>query len=123
MNRFPAFPRSVAAALLALLLGLRLLSPPGFMPSFEHGTVAIVACPDAEVASAPMAHHHHGDNHKLHQICPYAAGASPVATNHLAEPGPSISFEQSRPNAQPLESLSRQRARERPPLRGPPLTA
>lgn len=31
--------------LLALLLGLRLLTPTGFMPAFDHGAVTIVACP------------------------------------------------------------------------------
>jgi hypothetical protein len=57
------------AALFAMLLGLRLLSPVGFMPSFEHGTVTIVACPDAGFAPA----HHDHDKPKAGQPCPYAA--------------------------------------------------
>jgi hypothetical protein len=46
--------------LLALLLAVRLLSPAGFMPSFDRGTITIVACPDAASAPAMMGHHHHG---------------------------------------------------------------
>jgi len=60
------------AALFAVLLGLRLLSPAGFMPSFEHGAVTIVACPDAGFAPA----HHDHDKRKTGQPCPYAAASA-----------------------------------------------
>ena len=53
----PALTRSICAALLALMMAVRLLAPAGFMPSFEHGAVTIVACPDADAGGAMAAHH------------------------------------------------------------------
>ena len=64
--------RFLFVALFALLLGLRLLSPAGFMPSFEHGAVTIVACPDAGLAPA----HHDHKKAKTAQPCPYAAASA-----------------------------------------------
>jgi len=34
--------RALIGALVAMLLAIRLMSPAGFMPSFEHGSVTIV---------------------------------------------------------------------------------
>src|SRR3954466_5652453 len=65
--------RAMFGAFLAIALALRLLSPAGFMPAFDHGAVTIVACPDY---GAMAAHHHHGDPKKLQQQCPYGAGAA-----------------------------------------------
>ena len=67
--------KSLFVALFALLLGVRLLSPAGFMPSFEHGTVTIVACPDA----FPPPEHHDHHQPKPEQPCPYAAASAPGA--------------------------------------------
>src|SRR5689334_2350602 len=67
--------RAVIGAALALLIAVRLLSPAGFMPSFEQGSVTIVACPDFDLPSA-MGHHHHGTKGKAHQTCPYAAASA-----------------------------------------------
>jgi hypothetical protein len=124
MRTAPALTRSICAALLALLLGVRLLAPAGFMPSFDHGAVTIVACPDAEPAAAPMGAHHHGHSKQLHQPCPYASAAG---LGSLA------------PDLPPLLAvlilaavlllgrtfllIECSRTRERPPLRGPPLFA
>src|ERR1041385_5771803 len=68
------------AALFALLLALRLLGSTGYMPATEHGSIAIVACPDADV-NAPLAlgamhHHHHGPAKHNHNLCPYAAAGA-----------------------------------------------
>ena len=72
--------RTPFGALLALLLAVRLLSPVGFMPSFEHGALTIVSCPDfAPSAASPMGHHSHGDRGKGSQPCPYAAASGPAA--------------------------------------------
>jgi hypothetical protein len=111
-------------ALLTLVLATRLLTPAGFMPSFEHGAVAIVVCPDAEPAAAPMGHYHHGGEKKLHQPCPYAAGA---AAGTLADifallatvlvSGAALLL------GRAFRFLERHRSRERPPSRGPPLPA
>src|SRR6478672_4615471 len=78
--------RAIWAAVLTLLLAVRLLSPAGFMPAFDQGAVAIVACPDFDPPPPPMAMpgHHHHDPGKHHQTCPYAAGASVAAPAHLA---------------------------------------
>ncbi len=72
--------------LLALLLGLRSLAPAGFMPSFDHGAVTIVACPDASAAVAPMHHRHPVDHSIAHQLCPYAAGAGLGARARTGHP-------------------------------------
>jgi len=65
--------RAMFGAFLAIALALRLLSPAGFMPAFDHGAVTIVACPDYGAAAA---HHHHGDPKKLQHQCPYGAAAA-----------------------------------------------
>jgi hypothetical protein len=71
--------RTTWAALLLLVLALRLLTPAGFMPAFDQGAVTIVPCPDADGAIAFGTLHHHG--HKspkhVHQQCPYAAASAP----------------------------------------------
>ena len=62
---------------LALLFAVRLLSPAGFMPSFDHSTVAIVACPGFQSAAAPAGGHHgHGERGKTGQPCSYAAASA-----------------------------------------------
>lgn len=103
------------------MLAMRLLTPAGFMPVFDHGAVAIVACPDADPAPTMVAHHHnHSKN--LHQPCPYAAasGLGALAIDFAPLVGVLIlaaalllgrNFLLVEPN----------RAHERPPLRGPPL--
>jgi hypothetical protein len=125
MRNAPALTRSICAALLALLLAVRLLAPAGFMPSFDHGAVTIVACPDADGGVVtPMSAHHEGHSKKLHQPCPYASASG------LGAPAPDL----------PLLAgvlvlavalllgrtflfLERHRKYERPPLRGPPTPA
>ena len=117
--------RTICAALLALLLAVRLLSPAGFMPAFSHGTVTIVPCPDQDPAPAPapMAHHDHGPK-ALHQPCPYAAAGNPPAAQmqpaHIAALLPVASAPLIGRTFEPAEF---QRVHERPPLRGPPLPA
>jgi hypothetical protein len=117
--------RTIWAGLLALVLALRLLTPAGFMPAFEHGSVAIVVCPDADPAPASsMPMHHHGDRKTLHQPCPYAAAAAlgtfgadaPLLTANLTV-GPVLLL------GRTFLFLEKSRSHERPPLRGPPLPA
>jgi hypothetical protein len=81
----PVLTRFAWAALLGLVLALRLLTPTGFMPSFEDGRIAVVSCDGVVIAPPPpmtMAHHGHQGEHQHgkagHPPCPYAAGASPV---------------------------------------------
>lgn len=77
--------RAAFGALLALVLAVRLLAPAGFMPSFEHGVVAIVACPET-TGVEPMAAHHDGHGKIVHQPCPFAAasGKDSLAASALA---------------------------------------
>jgi hypothetical protein len=112
--------RTLWVAIFALLLTLRLLSPAGFMPAFERGSVTIVICPDADAAVA-LTTGHHGHDHKHHQTCPYAAAA---ASGSLATDWPLLAAFAIVGLALRLglESalLIPRRGRERPPLRGPP---
>lgn len=122
MRTAPGLTRPICAALLALLIGVRLLAPAGFMPSFDHGAVTIVACPDADGAGAPMAAHHEGHSKKLHQLCPYASASgqgslAPEAPLPVAVALVAAVLLLGRTFAVP----ERRRSHERPPLRGPPL--
>jgi hypothetical protein len=119
--------RTICAALLALLLGLRLLGATGYMPAFEQGRLSIIVCPSAD-ENAPLAigvaHHHHGHSKHDHGTCPYAAAASLGALGPGWAPLLGLVF-----FAVPL-SLGRTYAfavrhtlRARPPSRGPPLPA
>ena len=115
--------RAAFALFIALVLAARLLTPAGFMPSFEHGEVTIVACPDYQ-PDAPMAQHHHGDPKKLHQPCPYAAGsaAGTLASDFIGFAAALI-FGAVALFGRSFRYLERHRTRDRPPLRGPPLPA
>jgi hypothetical protein len=127
MNRSSALCRSAAAALIALLLTLRLIGATGYMPALEHGTVAIVVCPDAD-ANAPLAlgdaHHHHGKAKHNHGTCPYASASAPGAlgTNFGMLLGVLI-LGAALLLGRPFRFLERHRRHERPLLRGPPLPA
>jgi hypothetical protein len=106
------------------MLALRLLTPAGFMPAFDRGSVTIIICPDVESPAVAMAGHHHHAPKKLHQPCPYASAAAlgglvgdyPLLTAVLAI-GLALML------GRTFNFLERQREHERPPLRGPPLPA
>lgn len=122
-----AFPpiRMLCAGMLALLLALRMLSPAGFMPAFDHGAVSIVACPDYETVPQPMPHHlrNHGAKHDHHQPCPYAAGASVGTAPDLFLFAATLVFRGTLLVDRKLEFAQARRRHERPPLRGPPVNA
>jgi hypothetical protein len=124
MRTAPALTRAICAALLALLLAVRMLAPAGFMPSFDHGAVTIVACPDADGGSTPMPAHHDGHSKKLHQPCPYAAasGLGSLAPDLPLLPGALI-LAVAVLLGRTFLFLERHLAHERPPLRGPPIPA
>jgi hypothetical protein len=119
----PVCIRALLGVLLALLITTRLLSPPGFMPSFEHGTVVIVSCPDFDSnAGQPMQHHGHGKPAKAHQPCPYAAasGSTLITFEGILFAGVvliGIAFLFSRT----YRLVERSRRFRRPPPTGPPL--
>ncbi len=139
-RRLGTSTRFVLVAFLALCLGVRLLTPAGFMPSFADGTLAIIQCPDADgalpsaapvmrMAGMPMPgmampasddHRHDG----IHQLCPYAqaaslAGIDPgIAMLAILRPRPVLP-----PLAAPMPIIRRHPTRDRPPAQGPPLLA
>ena len=126
MKTLPTFAPFACAALLALLLGLRLLGATGYMPGFERGAAAIIVCPDADV-DAPFAigaaHHHGGHSkHKHGGLCPYASASSLGALG--AEFGALLAVLIAAPALLigcTFLSVERNRRRERPPSRAPPL--
>ena len=93
------------------------------MPSFEHGAVTIVACPDAQVAE-PMPAHHGDHSKKPHQPCPYASvsGLGSLGADYpfLADV---LIVAAALLLGRTFLFLERSRANERPPLRGPPIPA
>jgi len=125
----PAVTRFAWGAMLALVLALRLLTPTGFMPSFDRGRITVVPC-DGIVATPPpmtMAHHGDHDGHQHgkagHQTCPYAAGASPGLLPLDLFAGldqPPISATAVAAFAAAFVLRSRQ---DRPPSTGPPVAA
>jgi hypothetical protein len=127
MTRTSAIGRSAAATLIALLLGLRLLGATGYMPAFEHGSMTIIVCPDADV-DAPLAvnvaHHHHGQSKHAHGVCPYASASSlsTLGVDFGALVGALI-FAAALLLGRTFRFLERNRLRERPPSRAPPLPA
>jgi hypothetical protein len=75
--------RLLWAALLASLLGLRIIASAGYMPSVEHGRLTLMLCPDGEwtapaISMPAMAgmQHDHGSKQAHHQQCPYAVAAA-----------------------------------------------
>ena len=119
MTRHAGILRPAMAAMLALLLAVRLLSPAGFMPAFDHGSVSIVVCPDGEPGPTPMAHHrHHGDSQ---QHCPYAAGTAPATTGELILVSAALLAAALLISGFAFDLFGRHRLRDWPPSIGPPL--
>jgi len=130
MLRMRAAPdpiRFAWAALLALLLGLRLIGSTGYMPGVEQGRLTIIVCPGAD-ANAPlalgMAHHHRGHGGHQHDPCPYAAAGA------LGAVGPdwtpllgAILFAVVVLLGRTFVLIERQSTRDRPPAIGPPIPA
>jgi len=119
--------RAGCAALLALLLGLRLIGATGYMPAVEQGRLTIIVCPGAD-ANAPlalgMAHHHHGHAGHEHNPCPYAAAGAlgaigPDWAPLLGAPVVAVLLLLGRT----FVAVERQSTRDRPPAIGPPIAA
>ena len=116
--------RLLLALAFAMLIAVRLLTPAGFMPAFGDGGVAIVACPDADPAPAPMHGHHGGHSKTFHEPCPYAAAGG---LNSLAADAPlllaALIFATAVLVGRAALFLERSRTNLRPPSRAPPLSA
>lgn len=112
--------RAMFGAFLAIALALRLLSPAGFMPAFDHGAVTIVACPDYGAAAA---HHHHGDPKKLQHQCPYGAAAATATHAGIFPIASAMLFGAAPLFGRTFRFLEQHRSRDRPPSTGPPRPA
>lgn len=128
MRTAPALTRTICGVLLTMVLALRLLAPAGFMPTFDHGAVTIVACPDSDPApvATMAAHHHHGNGqHALHQPCPYASASSlgGLATDLAPIIGVLILTAVLLLGRRNFQFVKPRRDYERPPSRAPPLPA
>jgi hypothetical protein len=137
MRRIAPFTRFLLTVLFTLCVGVRLLTPIGFMPSFAGGSLAIVECPVALGAPAPaempgmdmpgkaMPHGHQHDESKVfHQPCPYAEAASLAGLEfHSTLVALLVLFAALAPLARVMLAVSRRATRERPPSQGPPLPA
>lgn len=74
-----AVSRALWSALLALVLGLRLVTPTGFMPVFDRGQLSVIPCDGTlHGVAGSMTHGAHHGGKDAHQSCPYAAGAAPA---------------------------------------------
>jgi hypothetical protein len=118
--------RSAWALLFALMLSLRLLGSAGYMPAVDHGSLTLIACPDAEL-NAPLAlaaMHHHGHMQHDHSICPYAAAAGIGATDAVFVPLVAILLVgMALLLGRASLFVQRLNRRERPPAIGPPIPA
>lgn len=135
MRRIAPFTRLLLAALVALCVGVRLLTPIGFMPSFAGGSLAIVECPVALGAPAQeempemdmpgkaMPHgHQHDEGKAFHPPCPYAEAASLAGLEfRVTLVALLVLFAALTPLARVILAVSRRATRERPPSQGPPL--
>jgi len=111
------------AAAFALLLALRLLTRAGFMPSFDHGAVTIVTCPEADAPMVSPMSHHHGDHRSVHQPCPYAETSALGALGADWMPVTVPFFAVALLLGRAFLFVERQQIRERPPAIGPPIPA
>jgi hypothetical protein len=116
--------RLLCAALLGLLLAVRLLGPAGFMPAFDHGTVTIIVCPDASSQPAsPMKMGHEGSS-KHQEHCPYASapsfGTFGADFTAFLE---SMVLVAALLLGRTFAFIERHTGQLRPPLRGPPVPA
>ena len=112
------------AVVLLLLLAVRSLAPAGMMPAFDHGSLMIVACPDADTGLMTH-HHHHPAGHAIaHHPCPYASASALGATGpHWTALLVAIFFAAALFLCRPFRFIERQREGERPPAIGPPIPA
>jgi hypothetical protein len=95
------------------------------MPSFEHGSVTIVACPDGNYHDpAPQQMHHRHGKTANHQPCQYASasllGALGAGFGALCE---ALIFGAALLLGCSFKFIERNDVRERPPTRAPPLPA
>lgn len=120
--------RLTFAALLALLLSLRVIASAGYMPMIEHGRLELTLCPDgAWTAPAPAmpGMDHHGQKTAHHSECPYAAAAATPWANGNAAPmiaAEHVAFARFLPNRVTAKVSTRSPAPP-PPATGPPAIA
>ena len=123
--------RFLWAALLIVVLAMRVAIPCGYMPVWSAGQLAIEPCDGTGIIAAPapgmMAHHHHhhGKDKAAHRsICPYATAAA-QALPHSGMPFLEVLLllVATLLLGRAFHLIQRNRTEERPPPRGPPALA
>jgi len=116
--------RACYGLVLGLVLATRLLSPAGFMPSFEHGSLAIVSCPDFAPDGQAINHHHtQKAPSKDGSPCPYAAASGPALVTFLDLAIAALLLVGVWLAVDGSSFAILDRRRRRPPSRAPPLPA
>ncbi len=116
-------PRALWMALFALLLSMRVMTPHGFMPTWDTDRFQISLCDDAGARIGKAAHHgdHKKDAPGHHQPCPFAAASAQsfvtAATAAIVEPFAPVIVAHALPRPVALSPI---RTAERPPSRAPP---
>jgi hypothetical protein len=124
MNSASALRRQTVTVLLALILAMRLLTPVGFMPTFDGGKLTIAECPgDAPIPMPDMPGMRH-DHRNSCQSCPHATASG----GGLVEAQPFAVASDFLPDAPLLGGPSalppgRSSDHDWPPSIGPPLIA
>jgi hypothetical protein len=118
------FERGWVAVLIAILLAIRLITPTGFMPTFEHGAVTVIACPEfGSGLGVPNSHKHNGQHEKARPACPYAAASSSASPGIAIAVAAPVAGASAASVGERSSGFSPRRSRDRPPSRGPPLVA
>ena len=124
MRTAPSQFRAAWAVMLALVLAMRLVTPAGFMPSFDQGRLTVVECPGSTSMPMPPMSGMDDSQKKVCQSCPHgtATGAGLVDAQPLL--APAENYPTAMPRVGTLWSLPlRSGEHERPPAIGPPIPA
>jgi hypothetical protein len=117
-----AIGRTCWGLLLGLVLALRLLVPAGYMPAWDKGQPAIVACADFAVSTNGHGDPDH-DNGRDEQPCAYALAAAMAVDRFplLAEGQVEFDITVDADWTSSTPSIGQGLAAPPPPSRGPPL--
>lgn len=112
------------ATVFALTLAMRLLTPNGFMPAFDHGRLTIVDCPGSSMAPMPSMPGMGHDPNKGCQTCPHAiatgAGLADAAPLNVGVAAFAVVAQVAWREFIVRAAISKQ---DRPPAIGPPVSA
>lgn len=124
MRTAPNQFRAVWAMMLALVLAMRLVTPAGFMPSFNQGRLTVVECPGSgPMPMMPMSGMDHSQK-KVCQSCPHATATGAGLVDGQPLLLAATTFATVSHSIASAFALSLRRGQhERPPAIGPPIPA